>query len=130
MDAAQALQELSDLSSQVELAVVLRDDGSVVAASADDSERADALARAALGLVKAAEELYDSGGEVTRVDVELPEGALFVVREGERSIAATTPPEPTTGLVVYDLRTCLRRINEEPKPKRRRRSIQTPKESE
>lgn len=129
MVAAQALHELAELSPQVKLAVVLRD-GEVVAASTDDAERAGALARAARDLVSAAVDLHDSGGDVTRVDVELAEGALFVVREGERSIAAATAPDPTTGLVVYDLRTCLRRIDEEPKPKRRRRAVETPKESE
>ena len=36
-------------------------------------------------------------------------------------IAATTTPEPTVGLVFYDLKTCLRSI-EAPKPKRRRRA--------
>ena len=47
---------------------------------------------------------------------------MFVVRDGERLIAATTTPEPTVGLVFYDLKTCLRSITEpepEPKPKRR-----------
>ena len=57
---------------------------------------------------------------MTRVEVELAHGAVFVVSEGGRTIAATTGPEPTTGLVVYDLRTCLQSI-EEAKPKRQRK---------
>jgi hypothetical protein len=32
------------------------------------------------------------------------------VRDGARSITATTVPEPTAGLVAFDLRTALRRI--------------------
>jgi hypothetical protein len=56
---------------------------------------------------------------VTRAEVELAEGSLFVLREGARTIAATTGPRPTAGLVAYDLRTCLQRIAEG-KPKRRR----------
>jgi hypothetical protein len=32
------------------------------------------------------------------------------VRDGERSITATTVPEPTAGLVAFDLRTVLRRL--------------------
>jgi hypothetical protein len=43
---------------------------------------------------------------------------VFVVRDGDRLIAATTTPEPTVGLVFYDLKTCLRSIDV-PKPKRR-----------
>ena len=59
---------------------------------------------------------------MTRVEVELEEGALFVLREGGRTIAAVTGPQPTAGLVVYDLRTCLERITEPDKPKRRSRA--------
>jgi hypothetical protein len=62
---------------------------------------------------------------VTRVEVELEEGAFFVLREGGRTIAATTGPGSTAGLVVYDLRTCLGSIDDA-KPKRQRK----PKETE
>lgn len=129
MDAAQALDELRELSSQVEVAVVLQPDGTVLAATTDDAERSSSVARAALDLVTAASDLHGSDRDVSRVDVELAEGALFVLREAGRTIAATTGPDPTTGLVVYDLRTCLRRIDEDAKPKRRR-PPRRPKESE
>ena len=44
---------------------------------------------------------------------------MFVVRHGDRLVAATTPPEPTVGLVFYDLKSCLRELDapEEPKKK-------------
>jgi hypothetical protein len=116
MDANQALAELRELSSQVERAVVLDASGSVLASTADAG---DALTRAALDLLAAAGELHSSADEVTGAEVELGEGGLFVLREGGRTIAATTGPNPTSGLVAYDLRTCLQRIDEE-KPKRRR----------
>jgi predicted regulator of Ras-like GTPase activity (Roadblock/LC7/MglB family) len=118
MDAAQALAELAELSSQVEHAVVLRPDGSVLAATPEDDAAAPTLARAALDVLATAFELRSSPQEVTRVEVELEEGALFVLREGGRTIAAVTGPQPTAGLVAYDLRTCLERI-EPDKPKRR-----------
>ncbi|MFO7572566.1 MAG: hypothetical protein R6W48_08210 [Gaiellaceae bacterium] len=129
MDAKQALAELVELSSQVRNAVVLGPDDSVLAATSDDPGVGEALGRTALELAGAAHELYTGGGEVTRVEVELEEGALFVVRAGGRTVAATTAPQPTAGLVVYDLRTCLERIDDEPKPKRRRR-VSVSKESE
>ena len=47
------------------------------------------------------------------------DGSVFVVRDGERMIAATTTPEPTVGLVFYDLKHCLRSIDEPAKPKPR-----------
>jgi len=121
MDSAQALAELAELSSQVERAVVLRPDGSVLAATPEDDAAAPTLARAALDVLATAFELRSSPQEVTRVEVELEEGALFVLREGGRTIAAVTGPQPTAGLVAYDLRTCLERI-EPDKPKRRSRA--------
>jgi predicted regulator of Ras-like GTPase activity (Roadblock/LC7/MglB family) len=118
MEAAQALAELRELSSQVERAVVLEEGGEVLAATDGDSVEAQELAGAAQALVAAAGELHATAGEVTRAEVELAAGGFFVLREGGRTIAATTGPSPTAGLVVYDLRTCLHAIDA--KPKRRR----------
>jgi predicted regulator of Ras-like GTPase activity (Roadblock/LC7/MglB family) len=120
VDAAQALTELVELSSQVERAVVLRGDGSILAATSDDAA-AESLARGALDLVAAAFELRSSPAEVTRVEVELDVGGVYVLREGGRTIAATTRPGATAGLVVYDLRTCLGSIDDR-KPARQRKS--------
>lgn len=128
MDAAQALAELTELSSQVQRAVVLDAGGAVLGSTLDDAAAAEALARTALDLVVAAGELHTSADQVTRAEVELAEGSFFVIREGGRTIAATTGSRPTAGLVAYDLRTCLQRIQEE-KPKRRR-TAKKPKEDD
>jgi predicted regulator of Ras-like GTPase activity (Roadblock/LC7/MglB family) len=128
MDAKQALDELVELSSQVRDAVVLDSEGALLASTTDDPAASERLAGIGLELVEAARELHAGGDDVTRVEVDLEEGALFVVRSGGRAVVATTGPEPTAGLVVYDLRTCLDRIDEESKPKRRRRTAK-PKES-
>ena len=120
MEAAEALAELAELSSQVEQAVVLRADGSVLAATPEGSP-SEALASTALELIAVAFELRSTPDEVTRVEVELDEGGVFVLRDGGRTIAATTGPGATPGLVVYDLRTCLHAI-EEAKPKRSSKS--------
>ena len=42
-----------------------------------------------------------------------------------RTVAATTRPKPTSGLVVYDLRTCAQAIDSGPK---KRRATRKPKE--
>jgi predicted regulator of Ras-like GTPase activity (Roadblock/LC7/MglB family) len=126
MEPAQALSDLMELSSQITAAVVLDNDGAVLASAPEGATAASALAASALELVGAAADLGSAGQEVTRVEVELDEGALFVVREGERTIAATTGPDPTSGLVVYDLRTCAQSLRTE-EPKRRR--ARKPKES-
>ena len=127
MDAAQALAELGELSSQVERAVVLDAAGAPLA-SLPAAAAADGLTQAALEAVAAAADLHAGVGDVTAVEVELEAGGLFVLREGGRTIAATTGPDPTAGLVVYDLRTCLRRIEPE-KPKRRRSPKKPPAEA-
>ena len=127
MDATQALHELTELSSQIEFAVVLGADGSLLASTHDDPARSAALASATLELVGAAFELNAQPQEVTRVEVELEDGALFVLRDGGRTIAATTGPQPTSGLVVYDLRTCLQGI-EEPEQKKKKRASRKAKE--
>jgi len=130
MDAAQALAELTELSSQVERAVVFRADGSVLGSTLDDSAATESLRATALELVAEASALRSSPAEVTRVEVELAEGAVFVLREGGRTIVATTRPQPTAVLVAYDLRTCLQRIDEPEKPKRRRAARKPKKEGE
>ena len=126
MDAAQALKDLIELSSQVTAAIALDADGSVLAASSEDDARASSLAAATLELVSAAADLAAGEGDVTRVEVELDEGAFFAVREGGRLVAATTGPKPTSGLVVYDLRTCAQAIDAAPK---RKRTPRKPKEA-
>ncbi len=100
----------------------------VVVAAADGSpagsnlgeEEARRLADGARRLLAAAEELRPG---VAQLEVATTAGSVFVVREGERLIAATTTPEPTVGLVFYDLKTCIRSIDEpKPRPKPRRKA--------
>jgi hypothetical protein len=123
MEAKQALDELLELSSHVRSAVLLDSGGDVLAAAPEEA-RAEPLARAAQELIEAARGLHD-GADVTRVEVELDEGAVFVVREEGRAIAAVTGPRPTAGLVVYDLRTCLARVaaSESAEPPRQGRAV-------
>jgi Roadblock/LC7 domain len=126
MDAAQALRELMEVSSQITAAVILDAAGSVLASAPADPAAAARLATSTQELVAAASDLGADGRDVTRVEIELGEGAFFVVREGAHTVGATTGPSPTSGLVVYDLRTCAQAItSEEPK---KRRAPRKPKE--
>ncbi len=59
------------------------------------------------------------GDEFAQLEVALQAGSVFVVRDGDRLIAATTPPEPTVGLVFYDLKSCLRDLEAPAAPKKR-----------
>jgi hypothetical protein len=118
MDAAQALADLTEISSQVE-AAVLFDEGGAVTGSTLPEEEAAELARAAGELLDRAVSLAE-GRDVTQVEASTPGGSVFVVRDGARRIAATTAPDPTTGLVFYDLKSCLRESGAAAKPRRRR----------
>jgi predicted regulator of Ras-like GTPase activity (Roadblock/LC7/MglB family) len=121
MATAEALRDLTEISTQIETAVVVDREGTVLAATVDD-ERAGRLARSALELLRAAEEHRPEDGlELVQLDVALQGGSVFVVADGDRVITATTREEPTVGLVFYDLKSCLRRLGEEPKPKPRPR---------
>ena len=115
MDAATALAELEGLSSRIESAVVLDAAGEVLGSTGAGAAR---LGDAVRELLATAGALRASDDEVTRIEVELDEGGLFVLREGGRTIAATTGPGAIAGIVVYDLRTCLEGIDA--KPERRR----------
>jgi predicted regulator of Ras-like GTPase activity (Roadblock/LC7/MglB family) len=121
MDADQAIAELTDISPQVRQVVVVGADGAVVVGNVSDEERARRLAEGGLRLAEAADEVRAARGldPAAQLEAATVAGSVFVVREGGRSIAATTGPEPTVGLVFYDLKTCLRAI-EEPAPKKQR----------
>ena len=104
-----ALADLMEISAQVEEAVLLAD-GEIAGATADDPIRSEALARAAREALIAADRVRSAAGRlVTQLQATTRAGSLFVVRDGDRTVAATTGPSPTAGLVLYDLRTCLRR---------------------
>ena len=125
MDAQQALADLTEISSQIQAAVVFDDQGKVAASTFGDSPRADELARAAGGLLAAAEEIKTGESALTQLEVATGEGSVFVVRAGKTVIAATTGSNPTAGLVFYDLKTCLRAL-EPPKTKGRRTKPKEP----
>jgi predicted regulator of Ras-like GTPase activity (Roadblock/LC7/MglB family) len=127
MPTAEALKDLTEISTQIETAVVLDREGTVLASTLDD-ERAGRLAGSALELLRAAEEhkAEADGAELVQLDVALRGGSVFLVADGDRVITATTRAEPTVGLVFYDLKSCLRGLGEEeakpkPKPKRKPR---------
>jgi hypothetical protein len=107
MDASAALSELVGLSTQVVEVVIAGAGGEIEAARTSGNDRARELAALGQALLAEAASVRP-GSAVERVHVGLERGAVVVVRDGERSITATTVPEPTAGLVAFDLRTALR----------------------
>jgi predicted regulator of Ras-like GTPase activity (Roadblock/LC7/MglB family) len=122
MDAAQAIADLTEISSQVEQVAVVGADGSVLASTFGDAARAERFVEGARRLVDEAEAVREARGLAALVQLEAAtlDGSVFVVRDGERLMVATTKPDPTVGLVFYDLKHALRSVEDEkPAPKKR-----------
>ena len=109
VDAAQALADLTEISAQIRAAVVASGEGSVVAATLPDGPAA-ALARAGSGLLR------EAGARAVAVEARTGEASVFSVRDDVHVVAAVAAQGAASGLVLYDLRTCLRRLAEEPEP--------------
>jgi hypothetical protein len=121
--ADQALADLTEISSQVEAAALFDAKGKIEAMTLPD---AGAFVRAVQDLLAAAAEA--KSGTITQLEAATSEGSVFVVRDGDAYIAATTRPEPTVALVFYDLKTALRAARAAgtaKKPTRRRRTKKT-----
>ena len=113
MEPNEALAELKSLSSQIEDVAILGESGFVLA-STGAPERGEQLARVAAELLAAAGGRARRRVRSSRIEVALGTSSVFVVSEGGRTAVATTVAEPTAGLVVYDLRTALGRLDEKP----------------
>jgi predicted regulator of Ras-like GTPase activity (Roadblock/LC7/MglB family) len=129
VDAAQALADLTEISSQIEAVVVSDSTGAILASTLEQETSAQRVAEGAARLLdEAAAVAPRESGELAQVEAATPEGSVFVVRDGGRTIAATTGPEPTVGLVFYDLKSCLRSLDEPtPKPKPKPASKSAPR---
>jgi predicted regulator of Ras-like GTPase activity (Roadblock/LC7/MglB family) len=121
VEAAQALADLTEISAQIEAAVLASEDGSVVASTFLDEAAGERFAEAAAELLRSAyvgEEAVPAQ-ELVQLQAATPQGCIFVVRDGSHFVAAITGPQPTVGLVFYDLKTCLRLVErEETQPKK------------
>ena len=122
MTAEQALSDLTEISSQVEAAALFDAKGKVAASTLPDGEP---FVRAVQDLLAAAAEARQ--GSLNQLEASTGEGSVFVVRDGDSYIAATTAAEPTVALVFYDLKTALRAAASEPAAKKAAPRKRTPK---
>ena len=132
MDAAQAIADLTEISSQVEQVAVVGPDGTVLASTFGDEDRARSFAEGIARLVAEADRVREERGlaGLAQLEAATLDGSVFVVRDGDRLIAATTKPDPTVGLVFYDLKHALRSIDDAPAPKKRASRAKKPAESD
>lgn len=119
MDAAQALADLTEISSQVVHVAIVDGDGTVLATTIADAGRAGRFVQGVTTLLEEADTVRLARGlpGLSQLEAATHEGSVFVVRReseggGTRIIAATTRPDPTVGLVFYDLKHCLRSIDD------------------
>ncbi len=110
VDAIQALADLTEISPQIRRVVVTGPNAAVVGSNQADEVAARRLAEQGLRLADEADAVR--GGRVAQLEAATLAGSVFVVREGERAIVATTRADPTVGLVFYDLKTALRSIDD------------------
>jgi hypothetical protein len=121
MDAVQALADLTEISSQIQAAVLFDGSGAVQGSTLADEGAAAALAQAGADLLARAGG-FRAESDVSQLEASTGTGSVFVVRDGDRRIAATTGPAPTVGLVFYDLKRARHGADGEPsKPKRPRK---------
>jgi hypothetical protein len=101
VDAASALADLTEISSHVEAAAIVGEDGGVLAATAG----AERLAATGLELLRVAEERL--GAAPAQLEAALREGSVFVHRGDGRAVVARTGPRPPSALVLHDLAAAL-----------------------
>ncbi len=116
----EALATLTDLSAQIDGAVILDDEGAVLASSFPSEHVGSQVAAAASRLLNAARERAGDGrSPLTHLLVATAAGVVFVARDEGKAIVAVTGTEPTVGLVFYDLKVTLREAAAPPGTKRK-----------
>jgi predicted regulator of Ras-like GTPase activity (Roadblock/LC7/MglB family) len=118
MDAQQALADLTEISSQIQAAVIFDERGKIAASTLSESA-AEELARGAAELLEHADGLRVGEAPPAQLEAATGDGSIFVVRDAKTRIAATTVVNPTVGLVFYDLKSALRQVEAKPAPKRK-----------
>jgi predicted regulator of Ras-like GTPase activity (Roadblock/LC7/MglB family) len=121
MDVEHALGFLTEISSQIQAAVVFDEQGKPAGATFGDDAAAGELARRAGRLLDEAARVRGTETLPTQLEIATSEGSVFVVRDGKFRIVATTTARPTTGLVFYDLKSALRELDRKPSRPRRRK---------
>ena len=135
MEAAQALRELTEISSQIEAACLFDAQGQTIAGTLPEGPVSDRFVAAARALLDASDGVaHDSAtGPLRQLEAATLGGSVFVVRDAELAVAAVTRPEPTSGLVFYDLKSCLRAAategDSDGKPRPKRKKEPSPSES-
>lgn len=110
MDAEALLNDLLEVSGQVEAAAIVTRSGELLATSTGAGEGA-ALGGSVHKLAKSANAVGSPTGEdIVQLQVTLEQNCVFVAQDATNVIGCVTVPHPTAGLVFYDLKSTLRRL--------------------
>jgi len=106
-----AFEEMIDISTDIDKAVMMDKDG-VLASNMDEKAQGDAVAKAR-ELVRLAEERATQMGSqpFTQLVVDSASGYVFLAKDAGAegaTLMATGKKGSRVGLVLYDLKTCLR----------------------
>ena len=110
----EALADLEQISVQIRSAVICNLAGTVAAATVPQPA-ADRLARLASEIWESADVARRELGRdaLSQLELTTTEGSVFVVRDSDRTMLATTGVNPTVGLVFYDLKSCLHALSKD-----------------
>ena len=108
-----ALAYLGELSTDIRAAAVVDAAGAVVAQSGFDEGNSDQVRELVGDLFERATEAAGDGGPPTQVEVALPDGAVFVVRERGWTVAVVAGRFALSSLMFYDLRMVIRDLDGE-----------------
>jgi predicted regulator of Ras-like GTPase activity (Roadblock/LC7/MglB family) len=114
VDAARALEDLAEMSPQIEAAAVVGTDGVLAGSVGVPEGHAYDLARAVRELLERAAATRRDGIRVTQVHAELGDGEVFTVTGADgRAVVAVVRERTAAGLVFYDLKRCLAAVESE-----------------
>ncbi|MEA2421946.1 MAG: hypothetical protein QOF55_1045 [Thermoleophilaceae bacterium] len=100
---ALALDYLDELSTDIEVGLVLDSGGRLAAATGDDDERKDRMRGLVVEILDHASKASPDAG-VDQVEVTTAEGSVFAVRGTSWTVAVVAGRKPLASLMFYDLR--------------------------
>lgn len=110
VEAQALLDDLLEVSGQVEAAAIVTRGGEVVASTVAGGD-SDVFGASVHSLAASASSVSSpTDEELVQFQVTLADTCVFVAQDAQHVIGCVTVPHPTAGLVFYDLKSTLRRL--------------------
>jgi predicted regulator of Ras-like GTPase activity (Roadblock/LC7/MglB family) len=106
-----ALDYLGELSTDIRGAAVLDATGAVAAQTGFEEDDADEVRKLVVDLFDRAAEVRGNGSGPNQVEVSLPDGAVYAVREKDWAVAVVAGRFALSSLMFYDLRMVIRDLD-------------------